>query len=120
MIIHLRKSTLFTQSPEKRFAKEYKVEEKLWSECWFRYKVKHYSIDDLRDYIFAKTGNRPSYDAIYHWIIKTKIYSRAKEAFKIDASVVVSKYFGENEQYVVNVLTKGMKAGTTTSSRSIV
>jgi hypothetical protein len=120
MIIHLNKSKLFTVEPSKRFAKEFGVDEKVWVECWFRYRVKGYTINDLRDYIHTKTGRKPKYLSIHLWVTRTEVYSKAKEAFKMEASVVVSSFFGKYEDFVIKQITKHIKSGNSRSSRSIV
>ena len=120
MIIHLKKSKLFTVEPAKRFAREFNVDEKIWIEAWFRYKVKEYSVNDLRDYIHTKTGRKPTYLSVHLWVTRTEVYSKAKEAFKMGGSVVVSSFFGEYEDFVIKQITKHIKSGNSKTSRSIV
>ncbi len=120
MIIHLNKSKLFTVEPSRRFAKEFGVDEKIWAECWFRYKIKGYTNRDIRDYIHTKTGRNPSYLSISLWVRRTEVFSIAKEAFKMGGSVVVSEFFGKHEDFVVKQITKHIKSGNSVTSRSIV
>lgn len=120
MIIHLTKSKLFTVDPSKRFAKEFNVPENVWSECWLKYKLYKFSREDLRNYVEYKIGRKPSSASIDRWVVRTEIYSIARKAFKMDARVVQSYFFGEYEQAVLKELLKNMRASVTKSSRSIV
>jgi len=120
MIIHLNKSKMFTTEPAKRFAKEFNVDENLWLQCWLKYKILDLNIMDLCEYIHLKTGRRPSYDSIRRWVIRTEIYSIAREAFKVGATTVTSSFFGVYEEYVVDELLRNMKSSANKGSRSIV
>lgn len=120
MLIHLHKSKLFTQEPAKRFAKEFNVSEKLWIECWLKYKLYDLKIPELCEYIQIKTGRKPSYNSINRWIVRTEIYSISREAYKMGAKTVVSSFFGVYEENVKQELLKNMKFSATRTSRSIV
>jgi len=120
MIIHLRKSKLFTTDPAKRFAKEFNVSEDVWVKAWLKYKVMGLSVPEVCEYVYIKTGRKPSYNSINRWIVRTEIYSISKEAFKMGAQIVKSDFFGIYEQNVINELVRNMKASVTKSSKSIV
>ncbi len=120
MIIHLTKSKLFTVEPAKRFAKEFDVPEGIWIECWLKYKLLDLKTKELCDYIHIKTGRKPSHDSVKRWITRTEVYSQAREAFKMGATTVVSSFFNEYEDYVVNELLRNMKSSAKHKPRSIV
>jgi hypothetical protein len=120
MIINLTKSKMFTVDPSKRFAKEFNVDEKVWTECWFKYKLYGFSQNDLRDYVEYKTGRKPSVLSINRWVVRTEIYSIARKAFKMNARIVQSYFFEEYEKEVLDELLKNMKSSATKSSRTIV
>ncbi len=120
MIIYITKSKLFTVEPAERFAKEFDVDKKIWIECWLKYKLLDLRIAELCDYIFIRTGKRPSHKSVKRWIVRTEIYSRALEARKMGAITVTSSFFGEFEQAVVEELVRNMKSSGTMDSRSIV
>ena len=120
MIIHLSKSKLFTVDPSKRFAREFNVEESVWTECWLKYKLYGFSTRELVDYIHFKTGRKPSLISIERWVSRSEIYSIAKKAFKLNARVVQSYFFGKHEKQVIKELLKNMKSSATKNSRSIV
>ncbi len=120
MIIHLKKSKLFTVEPAKRFAKEFNVPENIWIECWLKYKLLDLEVKELCDYIYIKTGRRLSHESVKRWIIRTEIYSQAKEAFKMGAETVVSSFFGEYEVHVQNELLRNLKSSARHIPRSIV
>jgi len=119
MIIQLTKSRLFTVEPAKRFAKEFDVDDKLWLEIWLRYKLMGYNIQELQEYTHIKVGRRPSAKCIRRWIIRTEIYSMARDVFKVGGSVVVSSYFGKYEQEVINEITRGMRFSGTKKPRIV-
>lgn len=120
MLIKLKKSKLFTVEPAKRFAKEFKVDEKVWIDAWLKYKLLDYTIPELCEYIHFKTHRQPSYNSISRWIIRTEIYSIARDAVKMGATTADSSFFGIYEDNVLNELLKNMKYSDTKSSRSIV
>ncbi len=120
MIIKLTESKLFTAEPAKRFAREFNVPEGVWIECWLKYKLLDLRIDELCDYVYIKTGRNPNKSSIKRWIIRTEVYSQAREAFKMGATTVVSSFFKEHEQYVVNELLRNMKSSGKHIPRSIV
>jgi hypothetical protein len=120
MIIKLDSSKLFTVEPAKRFAKEFNVDEKVWIQCWLKYKLLDLNITELCEYVYIKTGRKPSYNSISRWIIRTEIFSRALEARKMGANTVVSTFFGIYEEDVINEISRNMKAGLAKNSRSLV
>jgi hypothetical protein len=111
---------MFTVEPAKRFAKEFGVDDKIWVDCWLKYKRLGLSIPELCDYVHFKTGRKPSYNAISRWVVRTEIYSISREAIKLGANSVNSNFFGIYEQNVINELFKNMKNSATKSSRSVV
>ena len=117
MIIHIRKSKIFTIEPAKRFAKEFNVDDKVWIDCWLKYKRLGLSIPELCDYVHWKTGRKPSYNSISRWIVRTEIYSISREVVKMGACTVNSKFFGIYEQNVIDELVKNMKNSVTKSSK---
>lgn len=120
MIIHLRKSALFTTDPAKRFGKEFNVDEDVWVKAWLKYKVMSLSIPEICEYIYIKTGRRPSYNSISRWIVRTEIYSISKEAFKMGAMIVKSEFFGIYERNVIEELTRNIKSSVKKNPKSIV
>jgi hypothetical protein len=120
LIIDLSKSNLFTKDPDIRFAKEYGVPEGTWLELWRRYKLLDYSNGDLRDYLFVKCARNLSYTSMDRWIQRTEIYERARIVLMMGATMANTSIFGEFEQYVMNELTRNIKPGVSTDSRSII
>lgn len=116
MIIKLRTSQLFTTDPAIRFAKEYGVSPDLWREMWRRYKDLEYTVKDLCDYFELKTKRRPGRKSIIRWLRRAMIYWMANEAIKKGAHAVVSEYFEEYEQDVIQEATKHIRAGTAKTS----
>lgn len=117
MIIHLHKSKLFTVEPAVRFGREFNVNNKIWLEIWLRYKLMDYTIPELVEYAHIKIGRRPSNKSIKRWIIRTEIYSMARDVMKLGGTTVVSSYFGKFEEEVINELTRGLKFGGTLNTR---
>lgn len=120
MIIHLKKSRLFTIDPSKRFGREFGVNETVWAECWVKHKLYHFTIPELRDYLHFKIGRRPSLRSVERWATRTEIFSIAKKAFKMEATTVQSYFFGEYERMVIDELVKNMRAGVVKKPKSIV
>lgn len=116
MIIHL-KSKLFTVAPEKRFAKEFNVDERVWRDCWIKYKVMGLTTPELCEYIQIRTGRKPSTQTIRRWIVKTEIYSMSKGVREMGITTVMSSFFKEYENDVVEELLRNMKySGTSKTS----
>ncbi len=120
MIIHLTKSKLFTVDPAIRFAKEYRVEPKLWNELWKRYGLLEYDYDGLCGYFTHKTGRRANARSLKRWIIRTEIYCKAQHIMGMGVRVVDSSYFGKFEDDLLDELTKGMRFGGKQDSRILV
>lgn len=117
MLIKIKNSRLFNTSPSKRFANEYGVSEELWNELWKRHKVLEYTIADLSDFYFVKTGNRIRRRGIKRWLFLTEIYVMTKPARERGAEVINTDMFGNLEQRVVEEITRHMKSGDTQNSR---
>lgn len=111
MILNLEESKLFTQHPDVRFAKHYKVPEGLWTEMWRRYRILEYEIRDLQDFFYVKTANEISYHMVKTWIWRTQVYMRAHEAMKHGARAVSSEWFGDLEHDLLVQLLKNAKSG---------
>lgn len=110
MILLLEKSRLFTEHPDGRFARRYKVPEGLWTEMWRRYSILEYEIKDLQDFFYVKTARNIKHHKIKLWIWRTRVYMRAIEATKHGARAVSSEWFGDMEQEVIEELTKNLDA----------
>jgi hypothetical protein len=111
MIIRLSQSALFTEDPSTRFAKEYGVDESVWSEMWRRKLALEYTDEDLCDYLHIKMGRRPSIKTIQRWAWRVEVYNRARIALEKGAECVVSDFFEDNEMEVIRELTKHVKDG---------
>lgn len=109
MILNLKKSTLFTQDPSTRFAREHGVD--VWEEIKRRRVVLDYTDQDLCDYFHIKTGKALHPKALKRWIWRDAIYKKAQIAIAMGAECVVSDYFGENEMEVIRELTKNISSG---------
>ena len=120
MIIHITKSKLFTIDPAIRFAKEYNVEPKLWTEVWRRHTLLGYTNSELCEYLHFKLGKRPKAKSIKRWITRTEIYCLANHVGRMGVRIVQSEYFGKFEKDVVYELTRGMRYSDHQTSRNIV
>lgn len=120
MIIHLTKSKLFTVDPAKRFGKEFGVSDTVWRDCWLKYKLYHLTIPEFVEYVHFKAGCKLSIRAMRRWIVRTEIFSLAKKAFQMEATVVQSYFFEEYEGYVTEEILRNMRNGASKNSRSIV
>jgi hypothetical protein len=120
MIINLLKSKIFTDDPDVRFAKEYGVPQGVWKEILRRYKIMDYSPKDLRDYLFIKHARNLEYTTLARWIVRSEIYTLTKPVLDKGGRTVVSSFFGEHEEYIMNELTKQLKNGASKTSRSII
>lgn len=120
MIIDLSKSKLFTTDPSVRFAREYAVPEETWKELWRRYKLLDYSNGDLRDFLFVKHARSLSYNSMERWIRCGEIYMLSKPVIDKGAHVVNSVLFGEQEQYVIDILTKQLRFGRSGDTKAII
>ncbi len=118
MIIQLTKSRLFTVEPAKRFAKEFGVEEIVWIKLWAAYKIKDYSMSDLREYSEVLLKNKLSSLCLRRWIIRTEIYSIAyTKVLQYGATTVSSTIFGKYEKIVLDEVVKGIRFSDTQKSR---
>ena len=117
MIIHLNKSKLFTVEPAIRFGREFGVDNKIWLEIWLRYKLMDYNVSELCEYTHIKIGRRPSRKSIRRWIIRTELYSMARDVLKLGGTTVTSSYFGQYENEVIKELTRGMRFSGTQKPR---
>lgn len=120
MIINLSKSTLFTVEPAKRFAKQFRCDERVWIDCWLKYKLLDLRTNELGDYVYIKTGKKLNNFTVRRWIIRTEIYSHAREAFKMGTHIVTSQFFGKWEEYVMDELLRNMKSSAHHRPRTIV
>jgi hypothetical protein len=109
MILHLRKSVMFTQDPDARFSKERSVPTGLWKEMWKRYKLLDYTYEDLADYFEIKAKKQITKRSLQRWIKRTEIYSRAQEALLKGAQAVKSDFFGVYELDVMKEILKNGK-----------
>ena len=105
MIIRIDQSELFTIDPAKRFSKQYKVDDKFWTDMWRRYKALGYTIHDLCEFYELRTKKNIPKRAMRRWLYRTEIYWRAAPAIKKGAQSVLTEYFGDMEWFVINELT---------------
>lgn len=117
MIIHLHKSTLFTQDPDVRFAKEYRLPKGLWTEMWKRYQLWSYQPSELQEYYYIKTGRHITISSISRWLWRSRIYSQVRPLMKKGVQTVVSDFFGDNEMLVVKELLKNIKTSVSNDSK---
>ncbi len=120
MIVHLSSSDLFVVEPAKRFAKEYSVPEEVWIKIWLKHKVYDFEFNELHEYTEFKCKRQISRKSLRRWLLRTEVYSRARDVMKLGGTTVVSSYFGELEQFVLNELLKQMRFGVSKNSRSII
>lgn len=120
MIIHLEKSILFTETPDKRFSKEHKLPEGTWTELWRRHIFLEYTIPEMCDYLEIKTGHKMSRQSMMRWKWRTEVYSKIAPVMKRGARVVQSEFFAEHELKVVQELLKNIRNSVTKESRTIV
>lgn len=119
MIIYLPKSDLFTVEPAKRFAKEYTVPEQVWIAIWLKHKVYDFEFKELHEYAHFKCGRPISKKALRRWIMRTEVFSRARDVIKHGGTTVVSSYFGDLEGFVLKELLKQMQYGVSKTSRTL-
>jgi hypothetical protein len=105
MIINLKKSSLFTENPVSRFAKEH---HDIWGEIWRRYISLGYSVRDICDYYHIKTGQRIQPQTIKRWIWRTEIYKLTEPIMEKGVELVKSSYFREHEERVIKELLKNI------------
>lgn len=120
MIIYLPKSDLFTVEPAKRFAKEYTVPEEVWLNIWIKHKIYDFEFKELYEYAIFKCGKTISKKSLRRWILRTEVYSRARDVTKLGGTTVTSSYFGELEGFVLKELLKQMRFSGSKNSRSII
>lgn len=120
MIIHLKKSALFTIHPGKRFAKEYNTPEGLWEEMYRRHKILEYTIEDLCDFYNVKTNKTLTTQAINRWIWRSKVFEKADSVMQRGVETVVSDFFGDFEYEVIKELLKNIKTSATQKSRTVI
>ena len=120
MIILLPKSELFTVEPAKRFAKEYSVPEQVWLNIWLKHKIYDFEFNELHEYALFKCGKPISRKSLRRWILRTEVFSRARDVLKVGGTTVTSSYFGELEGFVLKELLKQMRFGGHKNSRSLI
>jgi hypothetical protein len=120
MIIHLRKSTLFTISPDLRFAREYNLPKGFWTELWKRHKLLGYDIPEICQYYHFKTGRKTTSQSMNRWIWRSEIYSRVQPIMKKGVKVVSSEFFDEYEYDVIKELMKNVRTSVKRGSKIIV
>ena len=119
MIIHLKKSTLFTVDPDLRFARENSVPFGLWSDMYRRYSQLMYTIDEVREFYEFKTGQKKTNWYLARWIWRSDIYWRVNPIMKQGAEMVVSSYFGEDEMRVIKEITKNLRASVNKTTKAL-
>lgn len=119
MIIHLKKSTLFTVDPDLRFARENGVPLGLWSDMYHRYTNLMYSIDDLREFYEFKTGQKKTNWYLTRWLWRAGIYWKVYPIMQEGAEMVVSSYFGEDEMNVIKEITKNLRSSVNKTTQAL-
>lgn len=120
MILNIRNSSIFTNEPAVRFAKEYGLPTGVWSEIWRRYKLLDYTNTEIKDYVFIKYGRNLTYPAVGRWIKRGEVYLITKPLIAKGVVHVNSVIFKEYEEYVMNELVRPLKDGATKKSKSII
>lgn len=120
MIILLEKSKLFTSDPADRFAREYQVKPRIWTELLRRHWLLQYDAAGLCGYFQFKTGRKLNPASLQRWIIRSEIYAKAQHVMHMGVRSVDSSYFGKYEPEVLEELTKNMKFSDKRDSRSLV
>ena len=120
MIIHLQRSKLFTVDPAIRFANEYGCSSDVWREVWKRKELLAYTNLELIEYLEIKLKQRLDFNSIARWIWRTKVYSRANPMIKKGVQTVVSDFFAEDEEKVIEELAKNLKASGSRTSRILI
>ena len=120
MLIHLSKSRLFTEDPSRRFAREYGVDQKLWTEMWKRRQLLDYSTSELCEYFQIKTQKKMKKKSLIRWVFRSEIYSMTNPIMKKGVRVVHSDFFKHHEQAVIKEITRHLTSGETQSIKIIV
>ena len=119
MIIHLKKSTLFTVDPDLRFARENGVPIGLWSDMYRRYELFGYTFADLRDYYEFKVGRKQHTKFFKRWVWRTEIYNKVQPLLTDGAEMIVSSYFEHDEMYVIKEITKNLRASVHKETKTL-
>lgn len=120
MIIHLKKSVLFTVSPDERFCQEYNVHPGFWKDIWRRYKLLTYTQTEVRDFYRLKTGNHITAKTISLWIFRSEIYSMTSPLMKEGVQAVNSSFFRDYEWRLIKELTKNVRRSANKKVKTIV
>jgi hypothetical protein len=119
MIIHLKKSSLFTVDPDERFAREYDVPVGLLRDIWKRYKLIGYTIPEVCEFYEMKTKKHISHKSMMRWMWRTEIYSMTRPAINKGAEVVVSSFFREHEWRVMREITKNLRSSVRGKTKTL-
>lgn len=108
MIIHLKKSILFTRDPDVRFAKEYNLPIGTWRELWKRHKLYGYTIKDMCDFYEMKTKRKTNHRAMSRWIWRSEIYSKVHPLMNKGVELVTAEFFEDDAEQVIKEITKNI------------
>lgn len=120
MLIHLKKSVLFTVDPDIRFSREYKLPIGTLKEIWRRYKLLDYTIEELCQYYEIKTGKQRSRKSMKRWMWRTEIYSMTLPILNKGAETVVSSFFKDKEWEVIRELTRNMRSSVHGKTKTLI
>jgi len=120
MIIHIKKSILFTVDPDIRFAREYNLPKGTLKDIWRRYKLLDYTIGELCEFHLIKTGHKRSKKSMRRWMWRTEIYSMTLPIVNKGVETVNSSYFRHQEWKVIKELSKNLKSSVQGNTKTIV
>jgi hypothetical protein len=120
VIINLHKSILFTRTPDERFAREYGLPLGTWTELWRRHIFLEYTIAEMCEYFYIKTGRKTTKQSMMRWKWRSEVYSKIAPVMKRGVRVVNSEFFGDNEMLVTKELLKNIRNSVTKESRTLI
>lgn len=120
MIIHLKKSALFTTDPDIRFAREYNLPIGTLREIYRWHKVNEFDVDQIREFHTLKTGRIMSNKSIRRWIWRAEIYSLTLPVLEKGAQVVTSSFFKDHEWRVIKEITKNLRPSVHGQTKTLI
>lgn len=120
MIIHLKKSILFTVDPDIRFSKEYNLEPGLLKELYRRYKLRDFTFDELCEFYQMKTNKQLSRKSMKRWMWRTEVYSMTLPVLDRGVETVVSSFFKNHEWRVIKELTRNLPSSVHKNTKTLI
>jgi len=120
MIIHIKKSTLFTVDPDIRFSKEYGLPLGTLKALYRRHKMLGYSTNDLCEFYKINTGKETSKKSIKRWMWRTEVYAMTLPIINKGVETVVSSFFKDHEWKVIKEITKNIQSSVQGNTKTLI